>query len=695
MRRAGEEEGKAVATDDAERGAMQHPRLAEPFILNGHTLKNRMVWTAHDTNMADRSHHVSPEQADYFVARAAGGVGFIVMEASSVHPTAEIHGTSVHAYDAGVVPGYRDLAARIHEHGTAIVVQLAHQGVHMNFHKNWTYGWAPSLVPSVVEREIPHILTAAEIAELVDAYAASAANAVAGDLDGVEVSASHSYLPAQFLSPYYNRRTDEYGGSLEGRFRFLREVLTAVRAAIGLDKILGLRISGDELTSFGMHVEDSIAISKLVEESGLVDYLSVSAGSMHTRHMIVPPMAAPQGYQLPFASQIKHAIGLPVIVIGRITHPDMAEQVLEAGNADLIAMTRAQIAEPEFANKVLTGRTDQIRPCIGCNQGCRERFFLGKSITCTTNPLSGRELRSRSWLPAPAHRTAIVVGGGPAGLQAAVALAEHGASVDLYEATDRLGGQVLRAAQLPARSEIALIVDFLAAECRRLGVRIHFDETWDTTRLVGTGPHVLALATGSSPRSYPFAEYPGETIPGIEPARAWNVWDAVALKPSGSRILVVDERGRYEGLGVAELLRQDGREVTVVSTMDTVGDRIRATGDLPMIMGRLLQSGVDVIGSHAIASIDGTSVTLRNMYAPQRRRLIEGIDDIVFVCGNQVIDVPGLEPGAAPPSQLATTRIVRVGDCQAPRGLDEAIYEGLRVTYLPEPVTKVERAGVA
>src|SRR5262249_12721756 len=157
---------------------------------------------------------------------------------------------------------------------------------HMNFHKNWTFGWAPSLVPSVVEREIPHVLTVSEIAELVDAYAASAANAVAGDLDGVEVSASHSYLPAQFLSPYYNRRTDEYGGDLNGRFRFLREILAAARAAIGQDKILGLRLSGDELVSFGMHVEDAIAIAKLIEETGLVDYISVSVGSMHTRHLI-------------------------------------------------------------------------------------------------------------------------------------------------------------------------------------------------------------------------------------------------------------------------------------------------------------------------------------------------------------------------------------------------------------------------
>jgi 2,4-dienoyl-CoA reductase (NADPH2) len=687
--------GDEVTVAGAGRSAATYPRLSEPFSLNGITLKNRIVWTAHDTNMADKAHHVSPEQAEYFVARAAGGVGFIVMEASSVHPTAEIHGTSVHAYEAGVVPGFRDLAARVHAHGTAIVVQLAHQGVHMNFHKNWTSGWAPSLVPSVVEREIPHVLTAGEIAELVDAYAASAANAVAGDLDGVEVSAAHSYLPAQFLSPYYNRRTDEYGGDLERRFRFVHEILTAVRAAIGPDKILGLRLSGDELVSFGMHVEDAIAISKLVEETGLVDYISVSAGSMHTRHLIVPPMAAEPGYQLPFASLIKQAIGLPVIVIGRITHPDLAESILEAGNADLIAMTRAQIADPELANKVLTGRVDELRPCIGCNQGCRERFFLGKSITCTTSPLSGRELTSKSWLPAPSYRTAVVVGGGPAGMQAAISAAEQGASVDLYEATHRLGGQVLRAAELPARAEIAGIVDFLANECRRLGVRVHLGERWDLDRLGADGPGLLVLATGSSPRSYPFAEYPGENIPGIETTRTWNLWDAVALEPPGDHVLVVDERGRYEGLGVAELLRKHGREVTVVSTMDVVGDRLRATGDLPMLMSRLLKSGVDVLPSHAVASVDGTRVTLRNMYDAGRTKVLEDVDDIVFVCGNQPAEVRGLESGGAPVPQLAGTHVVRVGDCQAPRGLDEALYEGLRVAFLPEPVTRAEKRGVA
>lgn len=666
----------------------RHSHLFEPITLRGITIKNRLVSTAHDTNMADALNHVSDRHLAYFEARAAGGTGLIVMEASSVHPTAEIHGTSVHAYDPTVVEGYREMAARIHAHGATLLVQLGHQGVHMNFHKNWTSPWGPSLVPSVTEREIPHVMSVADIREIVGAYAASAANVVDGDFDGVEVSASHSYLPAQFLAEYYNKRTDEYGGSLENRFRFLGEVLGEIRATIGEARILGVRLSGDELTSFGMDVDDAVEIAKLLEGTGVVDYISVSVGSMHTRHMIVPPMLIEHGYQLPIAARIKAAVSIPVVAIGRITDPDMAEEVLAAGNADFVAMTRGQIADPEIGIKTLEGRADEIIPCIGCNQGCRERFFLGKSITCTVNPFSGREHKSRSWLPAPRSAKAIVVGGGPAGLQAAVALARQGTEVVLHEASDVLGGQVLRAAALPSRGDIAAIVQHFEHMARKLGVEVRLGSRWHRPQL-DPDADLLVLATGSTPRRPPFAEYaPATGVRGLELVPGHDIWEVVDGVPLGERVIIVDERGRYEALGAAELLQQRGHTVTLVASTDVVGQQLKATGDHSIIVGRLVAAGVRIIPSHVLAEVSPDGVTVANVYGAQATIDLGPIDDIVFVFGN--------EPVVPFPSELDADlplRVVRIGDCFAPRGLDEAIYEGARVVFEAERAASARLVG--
>jgi 2,4-dienoyl-CoA reductase-like NADH-dependent reductase (Old Yellow Enzyme family)/thioredoxin reductase len=655
------------------------PRLAEPIRLRDFTIKNRLVWTAHDTNMADLNNHVSARQLDYFEARAKGGVGLIVMEASSVHPTAEIHGTSVHAYDPTVIDSYREFSSAIHRYGVVLMVQLGHQGVHMNFHKNWTSPWGPSLVPSVTEREIPHVMTKEEIRELVLAYAASAANAVDGGFDGVEVSASHSYLPAQFLSSYYNHREDEYGGSLENRFRFLAEVLAEIRATVGAHKLLGVRLSGDELTEFGMKVDDSIEIAKLIEATGVVDYVSVSVGSMHTRHLIVPPMLVDHGYQIPIAAQIKAAVDLPIIAIGRITDPAMGEQVLAAGNADLVAMTRAQIADPELAAKAFEGRADEIIPCIGCNQGCRERFFLGKSITCTVNAFSGREHKSRSWTPAPRAKTATVVGGGPAGLQAALALAQQGTTVTLYEASATLGGQVLRAASLPSRGDIAAITVYFEHMIRKLGVDVRTGTKWSED-LLDADTDLLVLATGSRPRKPPFFEYaPGQVITGLDSVPQYSIWDAVDGKVSGKNVLVIDERGRYDALGAAELLVKAGHAVTFVASTDVIGQQLKATGDHSIIMARLVAAGVRIIPSHVLESVSPQQVIVHSSYGADSKIELGPIDAIVYSFGNEpVAPVPADGDGGL------GVKTIRVGDCFAPRGLDEAIYEGARVVYNSE-----------
>ena len=646
--------------------SVTYPTLFSPFRIGAREVANRIVWTAHDTNMAV-DHLPSPAQAEYYGARAAGGVGLIVMEATSVHPTAEIHGSCVHAYLPESVDGYSRIARRVHEHGTVIVVQLAHQGVHMNFNKNLTAGWGPSAVPGPVEREIPHVIDRAEIAELVGSYAQSARHVVAGGLDGVEVSASHSYLPAQFLSPWYNRRTDEYGGSLENRLRFLIEIVVAVRSAVGANSVLGVRLSGEEMTKFGLQVADTIEIAKAIEATKLVDYLSISTGSMHTRHLIAAPMAIQPGHQIPATARIKQQTGLPIIAVGRILHPDLAEEVVASGKADLVGMTRALIADPDLPEKARTGAADEIRRCIGINQACRQRFFLGKSISCTVNPHAGREGQMRQ--PPPHRRRMLVVGGGPAGLHAATVLAECGHEVVLHEAGSELGGQARLAARLPGREEINGLIEDLTRLARRRGVAIHLGSRITEARV---DADVVVLATGSRPRDLPIAEYPAlmTSSPELGGPRIRTLWDAVEGRLSGRNALVIDELGRYQGLGAAELLLDRGWKVAVCSTMAVLGDRLMPTGDFPLITARVLEKGADLYPLHALTAIDGTTVILSHVMAPDRKVRLNGVDEIVVVCGNQADEALYRSLVNA-----GVSEVHRIGDCVAPRGLDEAIYE--------------------
>ena len=649
----------------------EFPHLFTPGRLGAITVRNRLVWTAHDTNLAER-HLPSREHAAYYEARARGGVGLIVMEANSVHPTAEIHGACVHAYDPASVDGYRRIADAVHGCEAQIVVQMAHQGTHMTFHKNLTPAWAPSAVPSVVEREIPHVVTQAEIGELVESYTLSAHHAVEGGMDGVEISASHSYLPAQFLSPWYNRRTDEYGGDLEGRMRFLREILKATRAAIG-DRVIGVRISGEELTSFGMQVEDAVAIAQALERDGQADYLSVSIGSMHTRTLIVPPMVMEHGYQLPTTEKVRSEVGLPLMAVGRIVDPATAEQVLAAGTAHYVGMTRAQIADPELAEKARTGRVAEIRPCIGCNQVCRERFFLGKTISCTVNPAAGRELLMPALAPATDVLRVQVVGGGPAGLHVAAGLAALGHDVELHEQSDELGGQARLAARLPGRAEIARSVAHLASECVRLGVELRLGSRVEAVD--GDACDCIVLATGSSPRRWPFPEYgtaAGQPAQRGAPVPFLTVWEAVEGAVEGERLLVVDEMGRYEGVGVAELLAERGHAIAVASTQTMLAPRLVPTGDHSLILTRLLERGVTLYPQHRVAGFGDRSVTLVNALSDRLHTQLDGIDGIVWSCGNRAAD-------ALADRDQARSNLYLAGDCVAPRSLDEAFYEAEQV----------------
>ncbi len=426
------------------------PHLLAPLAIGRVELRNRIVSAGHDTTLPTDG-TVNDALIAYHEARAAGGVGMIVVQVAGVHETARYTSHLLMATDDACIPGYRRLVEACRAHGAVVVGQLFHPGREIMESQDGRAPVAYSASDQPTERfhVTPRPLALEEIAEIVDGYGASARRLVAAGLDGVEIVASHGYLPAQFLNPRVNHRADAYGGD---RVRFLREVATTVRAADAA--IVGLRISIDERTPDGLLPDEAIAAVAELADLGLIDYVNVivgSSASLGGSVHIVPPMSVATGYTAPLARRVRDAVSIPVIVGGRINEPQLAERLLAAGDADGCAMTRALICDPELPAKAMRGDLDEIRACVACNQACIGHFHAGYPISCIQHPETGRELRFGRLPRATRARRVIVAGGGPAGLKAAAIAAARGHEVTLHEASRRLGGQIALAQLLPGR----------------------------------------------------------------------------------------------------------------------------------------------------------------------------------------------------------------------------------------------------
>ncbi len=548
------------------------PRLFAPLRIGGVTLPNRIVSTGHDTVMAADG-LVTDRLVAYQEARAAGGVGLIVIQVAGVHPTAEYTSHALMAHDDACIPGFRRLARAIQGHGVPVFGQIFHGGREVMDSEDGSLALAvaPSAVPSERFHVIPMAMPIPLIEEIVAGYAAAAGRLQVAGLDGVEIIASHGYLPAQFLNPRVNLRTDRYGGDDEGRLRFLRETIAAVRGVVGDELVVGLRVSLDEIGHDGLTAEEFLAAVTALDRDGGLSYVSVAAGSSATLAgsvHIVPPMSEPNAYTAPLAARVRAAVSVPVIVAGRVNQPQEAEAILAAGQADAVAMTRALISDPLLPRKALEGRLDDIRACVGCDQACIGHFHAGYPISCIQYPESGRELEYGRRVPARPARDVVVVGGGPGGLKAAAVAAERGHRVTLFEAARRVGGQVLLAEKLPGRAEFGGVAINLLGEARRAGVAIETSVRVDAATIHGLAPDAVIVATGATPRRPPL-ELVGEPLV----LDAWEVLGGADV-PDG-RVVVADWRCDWVGLGIAELLGRRGRRVTLASTGYMAGQRIQ------------------------------------------------------------------------------------------------------------------------
>ncbi|WP_300454885.1 mycofactocin system FadH/OYE family oxidoreductase 2 [Desulfobacula sp.] len=646
----------------------EYPYLFSPLKIGSTIIPNRINFAAHLTNLSE-NHQISDAHIHYYMERANGGCGLITTEELTVHPSDLAYAKLVDAFVPEVIPGFLKLTRAIHGTDTKIFAQLNHNGMQADGKISRLPVWGPSPGKDPLFREMAKAMEIEDIRECIAYFAKSARYVVEGGFDGIELQLGHSSLIRQFLSPASNFREDEYGGSFDNRLRFCLEVIAAVRKTIGNEFTLGVRLNADEMhPKGGLTHRDAKKVAKCLDDAGLIDFINISLGTFHNLFLVEGSMHTPLAYTTPLSAGIRSVVNLPVYATNRINDPHLAEKILENGQGDMVNMVRALIADPDLPNKARYGKSEDIRHCIACNQGCIGRMGMGYTIGCMQTPCAGNEqtLGKGTLSLCDVPKKVVIIGAGPAGLEAARVAALRKHQVILFDKNDAVGGQNLIAAKAAGRQEIQGVTRWLSSQVNKLDIDVRLGCRADAEMILRENPDAIVVATGSTPKNNPF---PGQyQFPQV----VNSIQILTGQVMAGPAVLVIDLNGHHHGTGTAEFLANQGRKVHMLVPSLFPGSALGPLQDLFLTSQRLARKGVTCTPDIAVLEIQGTLVKGLNVYSNEMIDF-EGYDTIVCIAGNMADDRLYFE--------LKDTgkEIYRIGDCLAPRLTDSAITDGHRI----------------
>lgn len=686
---------------------MAFEALFEPIQIGSQTIRNRVVSTAHAEVHATDGGMTTERYVKYYEEKAKGGCGLCICGGSSIVSidSPQAWWSSVNLSTDRIIPHFQSLADAVHKHGGKIMIQITHMGRR----SRWDgYDWSTLLSPSGI-REPVHRSTCKTIEEediwrIVGDFAQAARRAKEGGLDGVELSAVHQHLIDQFWSPRVNKRTDEWGGSFENRMRFGMEVLKAVRAEVGDDFVVGIRICGDEFHPDGLTHDDMKRIAAYYDATGMLDFFGVVGSGCDTHNSlanVIPNMTFPPEPFLHLAAGIKEVVSIPVIHAQNIKDPNQAQRILEGGYVDLVGMTRAHIADPHLIAKIKMGQVDQIKQCVGANY-CIDRQYQGLDVLCVQNAATAREYMGVPHIIEKSEgvkRKVVVVGGGPGGMEAARVCAERGHDVTLFEAEQQLGGQITLAAKAPQRDQIAGITRWYQLELARLGIDLRLGTRADEATIADLRPDVVILATGGQPfltqvPEWGYAENRDESLV----VSSWDILSG-AVAP-GNNVLIYDTICAFSGVSAADFLADKGAKVEIVT--DDLKPGMAAGGTtFPTYYRSLYEKEVIMTSDLALHKVyrEGNSLVavLENEYSGvQEERVVDQVviengvrpdEGLYYTLKHQSrnrgqIDIEALyaiQPQPALSEEGEGFLLYRLGDCTAPRDTHAAIYDAIRL----------------